>query len=208
MGLKYLATFAALAVTALLVLPVITAFAATISGTSDNNVIKGTPYRDIIYGYGGNDTIYGYGASDKLYGGIGNDDIYGGAGNDYIQDLSGYDTDDLYGGPGADVIKCKGYQCNVRGDAGNDRIYIEPQDVENMARGGTGNDYIEGIGSGVLYGDDDDDTLKNGLDQYGGLGADHFICDPDGDITSVLDYHPEEGDVIENPDACAEILSL
>ncbi len=151
MGLKYLATFAALAVTALLVLPVITAFAATISGTSDNNVIKGTPYRDIIYGYGGNDTIYGYGASDKLYGGIGNDDIYGGAGNDYIQDLSGYDTDDLYGGPGADVIKCKGYQCNVRGDAGNDRIYIEPQDVENMARGGTGNDYIEGIGSGVLY---------------------------------------------------------
>lgn len=207
-GLDNFPTLAALALTASFVLPVTAAFAATISGTPGNNVIKGTPYKDTIYGYGGNDTIYGYGSSDKLYGGRGNDDVYGGAGNDYIQDTSGYDTDDIYGGPGADEIRCKGYQCHVRGDAGNDRIYIEPQDIENTARGGTGNDYIEGIGHGVLYGNDGDDTLRNGLDQYGGPGADRFICDPDRSITSVIDYHPEEGDVIENPDACAEILSL
>jgi Ca2+-binding RTX toxin-like protein len=205
---KNLSTAAILALTASLVLPITAAFAATLSGTSGNNVIKGTSYRDTIYGYGGDDIIYGYGSSDKIYGGRGNDVVYGGRGNDYIQDLSGYDTDYLYGGPGADEIRCKGYQCHVYGEGGNDRIYIEPQDNENTARGGAGNDYIEGIGHGMLYGNDGDDTLKGGLDQYGGAGADHFICDPDGNITSVLDYHPEEGDVIENPDACAEILSL
>lgn len=112
MGLNnYLPTLAPLALAALLVLPLMAAFAATISGTPDNNVIKGTPYRD---------TIYGYGSSDKLYGGIGDDDLYGGSGNDYMHDMSGYDTDNLYGGSGADIIKCKGYQCNVHGDSGND----------------------------------------------------------------------------------------
>ncbi|WP_148681113.1 hypothetical protein [Candidatus Nitrososphaera gargensis] len=40
---------------------------------------------------------------------------------------------------------------------------------------------IEGIGHGVLYGNDGGDTLKHCLDQYGGLGADRFICDPAGD---------------------------
>jgi Ca2+-binding RTX toxin-like protein len=190
---------AVLALTALLVLPVTTAFAATISGTSGDNVIKGTSQRD---------TIYGYGSSDRIYGCRGNDDIYGGRGNDYIQDTSRFDTDYIYGGPGADEIRCKGYQCHVRGNGGNDRIYIEPQDIENTARGGAGNDYIEGIGHGVLYGNDGDDTLKNGLDQYGGPGADRFICEPAVDMTSILDYHPEEGYVIENPDECAEVLSL
>jgi Ca2+-binding RTX toxin-like protein len=149
LGLKSLSTAAVLALTASLMHPVAAAFAATLSGTSSKDVIKGTPYKDTIYGYG-DDVIYGYGSSDKLYGGRGNDEVYGGRGNDYIQDTSGYDTDYLYGGPGADVIRCKGYQCNVRGDAGNDRIYIEPQDIENTAHGGAGNDHIEGIGHGVL----------------------------------------------------------
>jgi Ca2+-binding RTX toxin-like protein len=130
--------------------------AATIVGTSGNDVLKGTSGVDVIVGLGGNDVIYGYagndylcghGGDDKIYGGKGNDTMHGGDGNDY---MVGSDGDDF-----------------MVGNRGSDDMY-----------GGAGSDYMAGtVGNDMLVGGDDPDQLMagTGTDEcVGGHGNDDY----------------------------------
>jgi Ca2+-binding RTX toxin-like protein len=80
------------------------AFAATRTGTPNNDTLSGTVNRDFLDGQGGDDTLDGGDGKDKVIGGDGSDTIYGRNGGD---DLVGGDylgQDKLYGGPGDDVL--------------------------------------------------------------------------------------------------------
>jgi hypothetical protein len=68
--------------------------AATIVGTSGNDVLIGTSRPDVIHGLGGNDIIFGKGGNDTICGGKGDDHIFGGRGRDTC-----------YGGSGTNTIK-------------------------------------------------------------------------------------------------------
>jgi Ca2+-binding RTX toxin-like protein len=166
----------------------------------------------------------------KVYGGSGNDNInvgtdylrtdyyyvYGEDGADYINVVS---NAAIYGGPKDDTIYCTGYQCEVNGDDGNDKLHVEAHDIESGISGGSGNDKIYFKGSGGnsgAAGDDGNDHIfvdgsgsslngGNGNDileatgaynEYtGGPGADNFKCSPGtGDV--VQDYNPAEGDTV------------
>ena len=96
--------------------------AATIVGTSGDEVLFGTPGRDGIVGLGGNDRIYGLDGADSLYGGDGRDRIWGGRQADAI--IGGENGDKMWGGAGADL---------VFGETGNDRLI-----------GSTGDDLLNG----------------------------------------------------------------
>ncbi|WP_377505370.1 Hint domain-containing protein [Octadecabacter sp. R77987] len=50
---------------------------ATITGTSNNDVLQGTPEDDVISGLNGQDTISGEGGDDSITGGGGDDVLYG-----------------------------------------------------------------------------------------------------------------------------------
>jgi hypothetical protein len=76
------------------------AAAATIVGTSKNDVLRGTPRGDRIDGRAGNDRLFGFAGNDQLVGGAGNDT--------------------LVGGPGSDALRC---------GPGRDRALADPSDA-------------------------------------------------------------------------------
>ncbi|WP_421868951.1 calcium-binding protein [Motiliproteus sp.] len=93
--------------------------------------IEGTEVDDIIDGRAGNDKIDGKGGNDELHGGTGNDILAGGTGSDELYGEAG--SDSLDGGSGSDILQ-----------------------------GGEGNDtYLFGLGSGVDYIYDYDETPEN-----------------------------------------------
>ena len=93
--------------------------AATVVGTTGNNVITGTAGRDIIQALGGADTVDGLGGNDVICGGDGPDLVRGGPGADVID--GGASDDDLNGGGGDDDIDgAAGVNDSIRGDAGQD----------------------------------------------------------------------------------------
>jgi|GEM_PF-1185086 len=103
--------------------------AATIVGTTGDDVLRGTPRRDIIVGNGGNDRIFGAGGNDIICGNAGDDHIQGGPGADVI--IGGYGNDriiggdghdDLRGGRGDDYISGKSGRDRITGEQGADRI--------------------------------------------------------------------------------------
>jgi hypothetical protein len=115
---------AALAATAILVIPPSAGVArpvlcngieAEIVGTPGNDTgdqaIYGTEGDDVIHGLGGRDEIYGLGGNDIICGGPGADRIWGGDGDDTIWGRRGHDV--IRGGTGNDQI---------RSGAGNDRV--------------------------------------------------------------------------------------
>lgn len=61
------------------------ALAATIVGTSRNDVLRGTSKADRIDGKAGNDRLFGLAGNDVLIGGPGSDTLVGGAGSDALQ---------------------------------------------------------------------------------------------------------------------------
>ena len=130
--------------------------AATIVGTSGDDVLIGTDGADVIVGFGGHDRIYGKKGNDILCGGPGRDRIYGGRGRDRI--WGGISADVLLGGPGHDMIA---------GLKGNDKLY-----------GQDGADYLAGAdGSDKLMGGEGDDRLLAGpgIDSCtGGPGKDVY----------------------------------
>jgi Ca2+-binding RTX toxin-like protein len=201
-------------------------------GEGDDDFLDGGTGKDGIYGGDGNDEIKDGNdepySDNKVYGGSGNDNIdvgidytrvdyyyvYAEAGSDYIEVVS---NAFIKGGPDNDTIYCRGYECIVNGDEGDDEIHAELYDIGSGVSGGSGNDklYFNG-GGGYQSGDDGNDYLlvisgggnveggegddvleaSDGDNFYnGGLGADTFNCSPGlGDI--VEDYNPEEGDSI------------
>lgn len=66
--------------------------AATIVGTTWDDVLVGTPGDDVIAGLGGDDVIEGLGGNDTLCGNEGDDRIDGGDGTDVIESDIGFDT--------------------------------------------------------------------------------------------------------------------
>lgn len=121
--------------------------AATIVGTSGDDVLDGTTGRDVIVGFGGNDVIRGKGGNDVicgdvgddiLIGGPGRDRLFGGHGSDVLRGAKGGDrliggggADDLFGGPGPDVL---------RGGSGPDALV--PGAGADNADGGRGVDLV------------------------------------------------------------------
>jgi Ca2+-binding RTX toxin-like protein len=93
------------------------ALVAQRTSTSDSagDNVFGDDYQDIMFGNDGNDLLYGYGNADTIFGG--NDD------------------DILWGGTGLD---------EVRGEAGNDLIYVAKDDLgtNETVDGGTGGDVV------------------------------------------------------------------
>jgi Ca2+-binding RTX toxin-like protein len=110
------------------------------------------------------------------------DVMSGNGGNDVIQGMGGDDY--IYGGNGNDRLL-----------GGEGRDYLQGNDGADMLAGGTGADTIAGGGGAdELWG-------GNNLDPNGDGSADWFVFNYAGDsrnggIDTIMDFHPEEGDVI------------
>ena len=89
--------------------------AATITGTSENDVLTGLDATNLLQGLEGNDTLSGAGSNDTLNGGSGADTLTGGLGNDTLNGDSGNDIFRYTFGDGTDT---------VNGGAGNDTLNI------------------------------------------------------------------------------------
>jgi Ca2+-binding RTX toxin-like protein len=79
---------------------------ATISGTTDYDVLEVTATDHGLAGGGGNDLLLGASSDDGLNGGVGNDWLFGDAGNDNL--TGGKGNDILTGGDGNDVFVFSG----------------------------------------------------------------------------------------------------
>ena len=124
--------------------------AATIVGTSGDDVLTGTAGADVIVGLGGNDTINGRGGNDTICGGSGDDVISGGSGQDLLK-----------GGRGADILKGNGGDDELRGGRGADSL--EGGNGDDVLKGRRGNDLLEGNkGQDILLGGRGNDTLEGG----------------------------------------------
>ncbi len=133
--------------------------------------------------------ISGWGGNDELTGTSGVDNIYGGDGNDIIRGNGGYDPSFV---PSGD---------RLRGEAGNDIIYIGDDGAE--ASGGFDNDTIHGGNGGdSIYGDDGNDILGGGAGTdgiLGGWGDDRITGGAGADLlwggdgVDTLDYSQEGG---------------
>ncbi len=147
---------------------------ATITGTSDDDVLNGTAGDDVIDGLAGNDEINGLGGNDILTGGPGADSLQGGGDNDTIY----ADAEDTWfsGDAGIDTLVYEGT---------DDRQYAMDQGAFENARIGAGNNTVWGTvgantiegeaGDDVLFGYGGDDVLK------GGPGADSLQGGGDND---------------------------
>ncbi len=131
-----------------------------VDGGVGNDTIKCGVGDDSIVGGDGNDSIDAGAGNDLVYGGNGDDFIFGNAGNDTLYGEAGNDTID--GGVGADII---------RGGAGNDTLYGQ----KGNFWGRSARDGYSGEGD-MVYGDDGDDILYVGVNDYadGGIGQ-NFI---------------------------------
>jgi Ca2+-binding RTX toxin-like protein len=133
------------------------AYAATITGTPEDDVLTGTADADRIDARAGNDVLSGLGGPDLLFGEGGNDGLDGGDGHDRLG--GGIGADQLKGGYGQDRL-------NV---SDGDRAYGGPQNDDVVARNGTfvvhggpGADRVDASGGGehTLFGDGGDDRLE------------------------------------------------
>lgn len=171
----------------------------------EGRLVRGTPRNDTLEGGGGNDTIWG-GRGDDLIRGIQGDNLIGGGpGNDTIRGGIGNDT--LWGGPGNDLLYGSGGSNVIWGGAGRDTIHGGPGD--DMLGGGGGADLIYGgggddriwggRGNDTLYGGEGNDTLIAGPGTdwlFGGAGADTFIFYRNDERNRIMDFNPEEGDIL------------
>ena len=163
-------------------------------GTEGNDQLEGDDGPDIILGEGGDDLLAGGGGDDRIAGGAGNDILNGGGGDDSLNAGSGDDI--INGGMGADDSHAGTGNDHITGGAGDDRL-----------NGGEGDDIIDGGDDvDILKGQGGNDVMIGGMGadtMLGGEGADRYffeIADLDGEVDTVLDFRPEEGDVIDVSD--------
>ena len=114
--------------------------AATIVGTTGDDVITGTEQRDVISALSGNDEVNALGGKDLVCGKGGRDKLKGKADGDLVKGGNGRDV--TKGGGGDDTLRGGPKPDRLRGGSGND-----------LLAGGGGNDSCRG-GSGT-------DTLKS-----------------------------------------------
>ncbi len=173
-------TVAAVAVTAMLAVPVL---AATIGGTPGEDNLTGTLRADTIRARVGNDVVHARAGADRVFGGLGRDTLYGQAGDDRLfgqghKDLiyGGFGDDVLHGGPGNDTIRGGPGQDEIYAGGGNDVVFSDGADSIHL---GPGADYAEFEGL----------VPRRGLFLLGGLGNDE-VANRGGSILARL----EDGD--------------
>ena len=166
---------------------------ATTVGTSGNDTLEGTRGNDVIVGRGGNDDIIGKGGRDRICGGGGADTMRAGPGNDRMD--GGLGPDEFFGQAGTDWAVYAGRQSKVDividdkandgdiggggegdfvspatenaigGDAGDGFVGGVTLDIDQVFRGGPGNDdAFGGGGDDRLIGQDGDADNLNGQD--------------------------------------------
>lgn len=149
--------------------------AATIVGTSGDDVLVGTAGDDVIAGLAGDDTIDGMGGNDVICADGGNDTVRGGGGNDLILGKSGNDL--LKGGRGSDTIKGQGGKDTLVGGGGDD--VLKGGSKVDVLKGGGGKDKLRGQGGNdTLKGGGAADNLKGGAgkDKFKGQGGSPDKC--------------------------------
>ncbi|WP_417628436.1 hypothetical protein [Pararhodobacter aggregans] len=163
----------------------------TLHGEGGNDMLDGGGGEDLLNGGWGNDTLRGAAGNDTLLGDNGNDLLEGGSGNDVLD--GGADDDRLYGGEGHD---------SLIGGSGNDSLYGE--DGNDTLIGAWGDDWLNGgAGNDALAGGGGNDTLRGGPGYdtlWGGSGADVFEFFRDHDTGQVMDFNPDDGDLIRLDD--------
>ncbi|MDQ3956414.1 MAG: Ig-like domain-containing protein, partial [Actinomycetota bacterium] len=181
--------------------PACAADAATILGTSKDDVLQGTPHKDVIVGRKGRDVIRGFGGNDVLCGKGGQDRILGGDGNDLL--TGGLASDELEGGSGTDVIKGGGFDDDMHGGAGADNLGGGPGD--DRADGGPGLDKCEAeteisCNAPAQVKNDSHDVNEDATLNVAAPGVLANDTDADGDaLTAVAGPGPSDGDLTLNP---------
>jgi Ca2+-binding RTX toxin-like protein len=200
-------TVAGIAVVGMLVVSSV-AYAATISGTGNPDVLIGTPGSDRIDAFAGDDIVYGQGGADRIDGGKGgdflvgdgrcapgtNDPNYCDESDDSGKNDHGRDRDKGHGGhddqcppPEEDPF------CEEEQRDGNDRIFggsgfdtISGNGGDDRISAGSGNDTVTGdSGADRIDGGTGTDDLNGGrgpdfIDALDGE-ADHIVCGPGRD---------------------------
>ena len=151
---------------------------ATITGTSNGDVICLNANNLTVNALGGNDTVIDYGSNNTVNLGIGADEyngtagndgtVNGDAGNDELTGTPGEDTlnggdgdDTIIGGAANDIISGGSGNDNLSGEAGGDNISGEAGD--DTLNGGNDSDFLDGgIGDDTLIGGSADDTMRGG----------------------------------------------
>lgn len=175
-------------------------------GTKGNDIIDARAMTSAvtINGKAGNDTIYGGQGADTIYGEAGNDRIYGSP-NDKLID----------GGAGVDTLDFSLFVADSSGQGVNARIFggelgLWPdQDGVPVAITGTIKNFENLIGSNyndVLMGGNGVNQLSGGGGNdgliawgsgdflTGGSGADNFVLDDAGAVTTITDFNYSAGD--------------
>lgn len=140
--------------------------AATVSGTSGDDVLRGTGKADVVRGFAGDDLVAARGGNDDVRSGSGDDMVQLGRGADRLLNpphtIGGRDI--VQGGPGPDVV-IDAYAADLGG--GNDRYYastggclaIDLGPGDDQAPGSVG-DYYGGRDDCVIRGGPGTDTLS------------------------------------------------
>lgn len=119
-------------------------------GTANNDRLSGLGGDDNLFGQGGNDTLSGGNDTDYLDGGSGNDELFGDAGNDTLRGNTGDDT--LIGGLGNDsylIYSGDGHDTLDVSDGGQDNLFLQDINYEQLSFSQDGNDLLLLVGNGV-----------------------------------------------------------
>lgn len=150
----------------------------TVDGADGDDILETDSNNVTLIGGQGDDTIDARGDDAIIQGGDGNDfvqansaTVEGGAGDDSLTIVGGTAN----GGDGNDRLNGFGEGLNLlRGEAGNDRLYISG--IGSEAHGGAGDDFVAVNNGATGHGDAGDDTLQveAGGTAFGGDGDDLF----------------------------------
>jgi Ca2+-binding RTX toxin-like protein len=164
-------------------------------GSHRADLFKGGDANDVFYGYAGNDVLYGDGGLNELAGGLGDDDYHA------------HDRDTLIEAPGEGTDTVHMFSNFYEMKANFENLTFEGwgnftgigNDAANVIRGGSGADYLIGLGG--------DDTifdhvsipnvpaLPNTL--QGGIGNDRYLIAIVGD--TIVEFAGEGTDTVVMP---------
>jgi Ca2+-binding RTX toxin-like protein len=170
--------------------------------------LRGTKMGDTLYGDGGGNRLEGLAGNDLLVGRDGADTIDGGSGHDFI-----FTDDEIPGLVGGDSHDPKLDDC----DSPVPRRTHEGPGFDDVAYGGSGNDFIVGLGGkDTLHGGLDNDFIDGGMDNdrlYGDAGDDILVGNLGNDTLEggsgfdIADYRGAFGAVAINLNTALQSLT-